>query len=108
MARVERKETVRQSRAGRVEPAPMAGLAIAAYVLCGATAWAQQLTLEIKDYATIPITGSTEKSNNNVAGLLARINFLRDEPGGGKRFFVNDLMGRYISWISRLRRSQPI
>src|SRR5579863_1427253 len=73
-----------------------AGIAIAALILCGAptsTSWAQQLTLEVKDYATFPITGSATKSSNNVAGLLARINFLRDEPGGGTRFFVNDLNG---------------
>ena len=53
---------------------------------------AQQLTLEIKDYATLPITGSPERVTDNVASLLARINFLREEPGG-KRFFVNDLNG---------------
>jgi hypothetical protein len=64
-----------------------------AALLCAAPAWAQQLTLEIEDYATLPITGSPEKVNDNVASLLARINFLRDEPGGGKRFFVNDLNG---------------
>src|SRR5579862_1751661 len=57
------------------------------------SAGAQQLTLEIKDYATFPITGSADKVNDNVASLLARINYLRDEPGGGKRFFVNDLNG---------------
>ncbi len=28
----------------------------------------------------------------NTRGLLARVNFLRDEPGG-RRFFVNDLNG---------------
>src|SRR5258708_39857369 len=70
-----------------------AGLAMAALVICGASSWAQQLTLEVKDYATFPITGSATKSTNNVSGLLARINFLRDEPGGGKRCFVSDLNG---------------
>ena len=70
-----------------------AALVAAAYVLCAAGATEQQLTLEIKDYATFPITGSADKTRDNVASLLARINFLRDEPGGGKRFFVNDLNG---------------
>lgn len=65
----------------------------AALVLVTAAACAQQLTLEIKDYATFPVTGSFEKITDNVASLLARINYLRDEPGGGKRFFVNDLNG---------------
>src|SRR5258707_4294546 len=78
----------RQTRATRA-----ATLVIAACFLCTAPSWAQQLTLEVKDYATFPITGSATKSSNNVTGLLARINFLRDEPGGGKRFFVNDLNG---------------
>ena len=69
-----------------------AALVAVACGVCAATAFAQQLTLELKDYATFPITGATDKPTNNVAGLLARINFLRDEPGG-KRFFVNDLNG---------------
>jgi Glucose / Sorbosone dehydrogenase len=64
-----------------------------AYGLFAMAASAQQLTLEIKDYATLPITGSPEKVTDNVASLLARINFLREEPGGGNRFFVNDLNG---------------
>lgn len=58
---------------------------------CGVPIFAQQLTLEIKDYATLPITGSAE-AKDNVSSLLARINYLREEPGG-KRFFVNDLNG---------------
>jgi hypothetical protein len=65
----------------------------AAYVFYAGAAWAQQLTLEIRDYATLPITGSAERFKTNVASLLARINYLREEPGGGKRFFVNDLNG---------------
>jgi hypothetical protein len=52
-----------------------------------------QITLEVKDYATLPITGVLDgKGQTN--GLLARINFLREEPGGGRgRFFINDLYG---------------
>jgi hypothetical protein len=52
-----------------------------------------QITLEVKDYATLPITGVLDgKGQTN--GLLARINFLREEPGGRRgRFFVNDLYG---------------
>ena len=72
----------------------LAALVVAACGLCAATASAQQLTLELKDYATFPITGAVDKPTNNVAGLLARINFMRDEPGGGKRFFVNDINGQ--------------
>ena len=76
-----------------MKPKHEACLVLAACALCGSRAWAQQLTLEIKDYATLPITGSAENFRDNVASLLARINYLRDEPGGGKRFFVNDLNG---------------
>jgi Glucose / Sorbosone dehydrogenase len=49
------------------------------------------LILQIKDYATAPMTGSTTGTGN--AGSLARINMLREEPGGGGRLFVNDLNG---------------
>ena len=38
----------------------------------------------------MPITG--EIGGENTRGQLARVNFLRDEPGG-RRFFVNDLNG---------------
>jgi mono/diheme cytochrome c family protein len=48
------------------------------------------LTLQLEDVAALPITG--ELSGENTRGLLARINYLRDEPGG-RRFFVNDLNG---------------
>src|SRR5215467_14200374 len=54
---------------------------------------APQITLEVKDYASMPITGFWD-GKSQLNGLLARINFLREEPGGGKgRFFVNDLNG---------------
>ncbi len=49
-----------------------------------------RLQLELQDYAAMPITG--ELDGLNTRGLLARVNFLRDEPGG-RRFFVNDLNG---------------
>ena len=52
-----------------------------------------ELTIEIKDYAMMPVTGAVDGPGNS-AGLLARINFLREEPGGRrKRLFVNDLNG---------------
>jgi len=51
---------------------------------------AQKLTLELADFAQMPITG--ELNGLNTRGQLARVNFLRDEPGG-RRFFVNDLNG---------------
>src|SRR5207248_1539388 len=54
---------------------------------------APDLTIEIKDYATFPITGAIDGASNTAA-LLARINFLREEPGPKKRFFVNDVNGQ--------------
>lgn len=51
---------------------------------------APRLRLQVQDYAQLPITG--ELDGQNTRGLLARVNFLRDEPGG-RRFFVNDLNG---------------
>ena len=54
---------------------------------------AQELELAIRDYATMPMTGAVD--GKGIRGLLARINFMREEPGGHrkKRFFVNDLNG---------------
>jgi mono/diheme cytochrome c family protein len=46
--------------------------------------------LELADYVQMPITG--ESGGENTRGQLARVNFLREEPGG-RRFFVNDLNG---------------
>ncbi|HEY2015792.1 MAG TPA: PQQ-dependent sugar dehydrogenase [Bryobacteraceae bacterium] len=63
-----------------------------AFAVC-ALAASPELTIRIKDYATMPLTGAIDGPGNS-AGLLARINFLREEPGGGrKRLFVNDLNG---------------
>jgi mono/diheme cytochrome c family protein len=50
----------------------------------------RRLALELADYAQLPITG--ELNGQNTRGQLARVNFLRDEPGG-RRLFVNDLNG---------------
>ena len=46
--------------------------------------------LELADYVQMPITG--EIGGENTRGELARVNFLREEPGG-RRFFVTDLNG---------------
>jgi mono/diheme cytochrome c family protein len=47
-------------------------------------------TLELADYVQVPVTG--ELGGELTRGLLARVNFMREEPGG-RRFFVNDLNG---------------
>jgi mono/diheme cytochrome c family protein len=51
---------------------------------------ASRTTLELADYVQMPITG--EPGGENTRGELARVNFLREEPGG-RRFFVTDLNG---------------
>jgi hypothetical protein len=64
-------------------------LGIAAFGFCAASAFGQ--TLEVRDYLTMPITGSVTATGNN--GQLARINSMQEEPGGSGRLFVNDLNG---------------
>jgi mono/diheme cytochrome c family protein len=49
-----------------------------------------RLALELQDYAALPITA--DNTNTNTRAQLARVNVMRDEPGG-RRFFVNDLNG---------------
>jgi mono/diheme cytochrome c family protein len=46
--------------------------------------------LELADFFQMPITG--DPAGDLTRGLLARVNFMREEPGG-RRFFVNDLNG---------------
>ena len=53
---------------------------------------APAITVEIRDYAAMPITGALDGTGATDA-LLARVNSLREEPGGANRFFVNDLNG---------------
>src|SRR5215469_875927 len=50
-----------------------------------------QLILQIEDYAKLPITGSFTGTGNDAS--LARVNFIRSEPGPKKRLFVSDLNG---------------
>src|SRR5438128_2180386 len=66
-------------------------LALAASV-CGTPPASAQLTLEVKDYVEVPMTGLVDGKGSNEL-LLARVNALREEIGGGKRFFVSDLNG---------------
>jgi mono/diheme cytochrome c family protein/glucose/arabinose dehydrogenase len=49
-----------------------------------------RISLELQDYAALPLTA--DNTNTNTRAQLARVNYMRDEPGG-RRFFVNDLNG---------------
>jgi Glucose / Sorbosone dehydrogenase len=59
---------------------------------CAAAAASTSVTLELVDYAAFPITGLVD-GKGQTDGMLARINSLREEPGGAARLFVNDLNG---------------
>ena len=72
-----------------------------------------RLALELQDYAALPITA--DNTDTNTRAQLARVNFLRDEPGG-RRFFVNDLNGplyildkqtKTVHDVSRFQRRSP-
>jgi len=58
----------------------------------GAATSSPNLTLELKDYVAMPITGKVD-GKGQTDGMLARENSLREEPGRTDRFFVNDLNG---------------
>ena len=80
-------------RSTRTVPATPAILIVALALAVAQSPAAQpaaRLALQLEDYVQMPITG--ELDGQNTRGLLARVNFLRDEPGG-RRFFVNDLNG---------------
>src|SRR5215468_9322642 len=64
---------------------------LVAFLSCAGWSFGQA-ALEIKDYLTVPITGLVDGSGSNDM-LLARINTLRDEAAGSKRFFATDLNG---------------
>jgi len=57
-------------------------LFVLASITCAFPA-ASDLIIEIKDYATMPITGA--KGTSNSESLLARINVLREEPGPSRK-----------------------
>lgn len=52
----------------------------------------QPVTLEIRDYATVPISGLPLGKTTN-EWLLSRVNAIREEPGGADRLFVVDMNG---------------
>jgi hypothetical protein len=50
------------------------------------------LTIEISDFAPLPITGKVD-GTGQVDGMLARVNSIREEPGGMGRLFIVDMNG---------------
>lgn len=70
---------------------PQAAGTVAAQTAATPAAQGTERTLELADYFEMPVTGNG--SADRVSGVLARGSILRDEPGGGQRFFINDLTG---------------
>ncbi len=57
-----------------------------------AAAGTSSLTLEVKDYLALPVTGKLD-GKGQTDGMLARVNALHEEPGGANRLFIHDLNG---------------
>ena len=86
-----------EGRMSVTRPMKKVGAVLAAAVAAAATVACVQLRSRNRGCSSswrttrsCPITG--ELDGQNTRGQLARVNFLRDEPGG-RRFFVNDLNG---------------
>ena len=91
-------------------------LAASAAVVAAPPTTPTPLTLELKDFATLPITGTLDGAGQ-VDGMLARVNSIREEPGGANRLFVTDMNGpiyhprqedqsaHHVSRFQRERRS---
>src|ERR1039458_8567355 len=56
-----------------------------AILLCARTTglYAQDLTIHIKDFVQMPLTGDPVSKGSN-SSLLARESYIREEPGGNK------------------------
>jgi hypothetical protein len=52
----------------------------------------EPLTLELRDLVALPITGKLD-GTGQIDGMLARVNSVREEPGGTGRLFVTDMNG---------------
>ena len=52
---------------------------------------APRLVLELEDYAALPITA--DNTDQNTRAQLARVNYLRDEPGGIKERYAHTHIG---------------
>ena len=63
---------------------------------------AQQITLEIKDYLAVPLTGAVDGTAE--AAYLARVNRMIEEPGGTGRFFVLDMAGPLYIFDSKTKK----
>ena len=58
----------------------------------GAAASSAPVTIDVEDFAPLPITGKLD-GTGQVDGLLARVNSVREEPGRTGRLFIPDMNG---------------
>ena len=63
---------------------PALVLAASAAMVAAPPTTSAPVTLELKDFATLPITGNIDGAGQ-VDGMLARVNSIREEPGGAGR-----------------------
>jgi Glucose / Sorbosone dehydrogenase len=68
------------------------GLGAVLGVLGSPTRAQAPLTITVADFATAPLTGAYRGGTGN-PGSLARLNFMRPEPGTSGRLWINDLNG---------------
>ena len=52
----------------------------------------EPITIEVADFVELPITGKPD-GTGQVDGMLARVNSIREEPGGTARLFITDMNG---------------
>jgi len=84
----------------------LAASLIAATAALLSAAPSPNVTLELRDYVEFPVTGLLD-GKGQTDGMLARINSLREEPGGAPRFFVNDLNGPLYILDKATKRITP-
>ena len=82
----------------------MRGLAVVVLAI----AWQSPapLTLDLRDYVEMPITGRLD-GTGQTDGMLARVNSFREEPGGSGRVFVHDLNGPLYILDKRTKALTP-
>jgi hypothetical protein len=82
-------EVMNNYRKNRFDRLAFRAVALAGLFITAAAA--QQITLELKDFLTLPMTGAVDGTRDAV--YLARGNMMVEEPGGTGRFFIVDMSG---------------
>src|SRR5688572_18598639 len=82
-------------------------LALCIVAMCAAAGAVSsaQITIELADYATAPMTG--QYNGEGLLAPVARINTFRPEPGPGGRMFLGDLNGPLYIMNAATREFTP-